>query len=165
MRIYLPSTMPMLRTAIGRQRVEPLGGIVFAVTDPLRAEYAGADEEELEYLAMADAARASLRLLAAGDETGPWLRVVVAADVDGVRAIPDSDRAAALLDRPVSWKQVAAVHLDSADAADALRAAALVVDAADLGDAEAEFTVGTAEDIDLGWYAPSEIAYLVDSLD
>lgn len=162
MRIYVPFTVPLLRRAVADRRVDPLSGIVFGVTDALRSEYAGADEEDLEYLAMADAARASLRLLAAGD--GPWLRVVVAADVQAATPAPDKDRAVAVVDGPIEWKRVAAVHLDSADAAEAVRAAAAAVDAADLGDVEAEFAVGTVEDIDLGWYAPSEIAYLVDGL-
>jgi len=40
-----------------------------------------------------------------------------------------------------------------------------VVDQADLGDDDAEFVVGSAEDSGLAWYAPGEIAYLIEDLD
>jgi hypothetical protein len=36
------------------------------------------------------------------------------------------------------------------------------VDKADLGDLDAEFLVGEAEDQELAWYAPAEISFLVD---
>jgi len=163
LRIYIPLTVPALRNAVIAGNVTPIGGVVFAVTDDLRAEYPAADDEELEYLAMTDASRASLRLMAA-DGTA-WLRVVVAADVPNVEPIPDRDRAAGLVSGPVPWTQLASVHLDGAEAADTVRAAALVVDAADLGDDDAEFAVGSADDIDLGWYAPGEIRYLIEDVD
>jgi hypothetical protein len=37
-----------------------------------------------------------------------------------------------------------------------------VVDAADLGDPDAEFTVGSAEDHALAWYAPQELPFLLE---
>lgn len=163
MRIYLPLTLRGLRIATDAGRLEPLGGVVFAVTDELRAEYPETDDEELEYLAMTDAARASLRLIAA--DPGVWLRVVVAADVPAVTAASDRDRAVATVAGPVPWSDVASVHIDGADAADDVRAAAELVDAADLGDPDAEFLVGTTEDIALGWYAPGEIRYLLRDFD
>jgi len=33
-----------------------------------------------------------------------------------------------------------------------------------LGDDDAEFTLGSAEDFDLAWYAPGEIRYLLEEL-
>ena len=36
------------------------------------------------------------------------------------------------------------------------------VDAADLGDLDAEFLVGEAEDHELAWYDPGEVAFLVE---
>ena len=42
--------------------------------------------------------------------------------------------------------------------------AAELIDAADLGDHDAEFALGSAEDFDLAWYAPGEIRYLVEEL-
>jgi hypothetical protein len=64
----------------------------------------------------------------------------------------------------VEWSKVAAVHVDGADAAEAVREAVDVIDAADLGDHDAEFVLGSAEDFDLAWYAPGEITYLVQEL-
>lgn len=163
MRVYIPLTLPGLRAAVAAGQLEPLRGTAFGVTDSLIAEYPAADDEELEYLAMSDAARASLRLIAYEDAAA--LRVVVAADVDAAEPDPAGDRAAVKLADPVPWRQVAAVHTDGADAAEAVRAAAAVVDAADLGDDDAEFTLGTAEDFELAWYAPQEAVYLLAELD
>ena len=39
-----------------------------------------------------------------------------------------------------------------------------VVDAADLGDEDAEFIVGDAQDHDLAWYAPQELPFLLELL-
>ena len=58
---------------------------------------AAADDEELEYLAMRDAARASLRLLIGDPE--PARRVVLAADVPAVRERDDLDRAIAAFEK------------------------------------------------------------------
>ena len=43
-----------------------------------------------------------------------------------------------------------------------MRQAAGAVDTADLGDLDAELLVGEAEDHDLAWYDPSEVAFLVE---
>jgi hypothetical protein len=164
MRVYVPLTIARLRAANSRPGVLAPSGLVFAVTDELRAEYPGADDEELEYLAMSDAARASLRLLA-GESEPDWLRVVAAADVDNARSEPDLDRAIARVSEEIPWKRIASVHVDGADAAPLVRAAADVIDAADLGDLDAEFTVGNAEDIDLAWWSPNEVRFLLEDLD
>lgn len=168
MRIYLPSIVSGVRDAVAEGAVPVRSGVGFAVTGALRAEYPGWSDEELEYLAMVDASRASLRLLAAAGDDEPALRVVVAADLDDSQATPrpERDRAVvAVTPATLPWKRVASVHLDGADAADAVRAAAAVIDAADLGDADAEFILGSAEDFDLAWYAPGEIRYLLEELD
>lgn len=172
MRIYLPATLPMLREVVRSGEFRPVRGIGFAVTDGLRAEYPGADTEDLEYLAMHDAALASLRLIA-GDGCEP-VRVVMAVDADAGQASSggpgsvapraDLDRAVVVLAEPVDWNAVASVHLDGGDVAETIRSAADAVTAADLGDMDAALTVGDAEDIDLGWYAPGEIGYLVTEL-
>ncbi len=143
-----------------------LQGTAFAVTQSLIQSYPDADTEELEYLAMLDAARASLRLMAAqiGAEQLTKLRVVIAADVDEVTERDDLDRAAVRIVPVVQWSAVAAVHIDGADAAEAVAAAIDIIDAADLGDLDAEFVLGSAEDFDLAWYAPGEIAYLLAEL-
>ena len=54
------------------------------------------------------------------------------------------------------------MHVDTEEAEYAVRQAAAAVDAADLGDLDAEFLVGEAEDHELAWYAPSEVAFLVE---
>jgi hypothetical protein len=166
MRVYLPATVTMVREALQAQRVPVLSGVGFAVTDPLRLEYPDWSEEDLEYLAMQDASRASLRLLAGSDPAEPSLRVVVAVEVEAaaVTPRPEADRAVVAVRSPVPWSAVAAVHVDGADAAAAVREAVDVIDAADLGDHDAEFVLGSAEDFDLAWYAPSEITYLVQEL-
>ena len=180
MRVYVPLTLPRLRSAATERQLRPIGGIVFGVTEDLRREYPDADDEELEYLAMTDAARASLRLLAGeNDKTGAgsaatadgasaadaWLRVVVAADVVDARSASDRERSAAIVSAPIAWPSVASVHVDGADSATVVRAAAQAVDAADLGDVDAEFAVGSAEDVDLAWYAVQEIDFLLADLD
>ena len=191
-RVYLPSTMSGIRGALASGAVPVAGGYGFAVTEPLRLEYPDWSEEDLEYVAMQDASRASLRLLAAVLEEGgdghrdgcagdaassvlgvavpaaePPLRVVVAVDVDdaAVRPRPELDRAVVAVAGAVEWSQVAAVHIDGADAGPAVRDAVAVIDAADLGDDDAEFVLGSVEDFDLAWYAPGEVVYLWEELD
>jgi hypothetical protein len=163
-RIYLPSTVGRLRVALGAGEIRAVNGLAFAVTPSLRAEYEAADVEELEYLAMQDAGVASLRLIAGGPSDEPSLRVVIAGDVDTAVQRPDLDRAAVEIPGPVAWSAVAAVHVDSADVMGAVRDAAAAVDAADLGDLEAQFALGTVEDIELCWYHPSEVAFMVAEL-
>jgi hypothetical protein len=167
MRIYLPATLSRLRAALDSRSIPVLSGVAFAVTEPLRLEYPDWAEEDLEYLAMQDASRASLRLLAAAGAAEPMLRVVIATDVpaDWVTPRPEADRAVVTVPGPVDWSLVAAVHIDGADAGPAVAEAAAVIDAADLGDLDAEFALGSAEDFDLAWYAPGEVAYLFDELD
>src|ERR1039457_5525390 len=93
MRVFLPSTLPALATALKAGQVGPgaqgdqpdpegqagLGPVPgFAVTPSLREAYASGDEEELEYTALTEAARASLRLLAADPAAAPPRGVVAA---------------------------------------------------------------------------------------
>ena len=166
MRVYLPSTLPALRGLLdtGELGAPPLPA--FAVTGALREWYAEGDEEELEYAAMTEAARASLRLLAVefglGEDSTPARRVVVAADLDDIALRPDLDDGAVRIRGPVELDTMAAVHVDTEDAEFAVRQAAGAVDAADLGDLDAEFLVGEAEDHELAWYDPAEVAFLVE---
>lgn len=114
---------------------------------------------------MREAARASLRLIAAQDAGElPVRRAVVSADVDEVKLRPDLDDAVVKVRGPISLKSVAAVHIDGSDAEAAVRKASAVVDAADLGDEDAELAVGDAEDFDLGWYATQELPFLLELL-
>ncbi|MEV0698105.1 hypothetical protein AB0I53_09330 [Saccharopolyspora sp. NPDC050389] len=165
MRVYLPATVPMLRRLVEEKQLQPLGGTAFALTPALRESYASGDTEELEYAAMREAARASLRLiggdLGAGEKV-ELRRVVISVDVDDVTLRPDLDHAVVKVSGPVQWKQIAAVHVDATEAEDAVRAAAEVIDAADLGDPDAGFTLGEAEDHELAWYAPQEVPFLLE---
>src|SRR5262245_27634227 len=68
MRVYIPATVPMLRELVANRELRPAGGTAFAVTPTLREAYASGDDDELAEVAMAEAARASLRLLAAERE-------------------------------------------------------------------------------------------------
>ncbi|MCY7342313.1 MAG: hypothetical protein LH603_10850 [Pseudonocardia sp.] len=166
MRIYVPATWPMLRTMIKNGVLEPIGGTVFALTPRLREAYTAGDEEELEYAALTEAARASLRLLSVefglGETTTPARRVVVAADLEDVTLRPDLDDAAARVAGGVPLEKVAAVHVDTEEADYVVRQAADAIDAADMGDMDAEFLIGEAEDLELAWYDPSEVAFLVE---
>ena len=166
MRVYIPATWPMLRKLAAGGRFDPVGGTAFALTPRLRESYLAGDEEELEYAAMGEAARASLRLLAVefglGEEGTPARRVVVSADLDDVTLRPDLDDGAVRLRGSVALDAIAAVHVDTEDAEYAVRQAAGAVDAADLGDLDAEFLVGEAEDHELAWYDPGEVAFLVE---
>lgn len=179
LRVYIPATIPMLRQLVDEREVFPLGATAFAVTPALREAYAAGDDEELAEVAMQEAARASLRLLAAerdglddaGDEgeaatpgSPVYRRAVIAADVTGAKLRPDLDDAVVKLAGPISYDQVASVHVDLADAEPQVAKAVDVIDAADLGDTDAEFVLGDAEDHQLAWYATQELPFLLDLL-
>lgn len=165
MRVYLPATLEMLSTLSENGEFVPIGGTAFAVTPTLREAFIAGDDEELAEVAMREAARASLRLIAAQDAGElPVRRAVVSADVDEVKLRPDLDDAVVKVRGPISLKSVAAVHIDGSDAEAAVRKASAVVDAADLGDEDAELAVGDAEDFDLGWYATQELPFLLELL-
>ncbi|GAA2689957.1 MULTISPECIES: DUF6912 family protein [Actinosynnema] len=167
MRVYLPATVASLRALVETGEFAPVGGTGFALTPALRESYAAGDTEELEYAAMLDAARASLRLLGqelTGDEKARPRRAVVSVDVEdnAVKLRPDLDFSVVKLSGAIPLKKIAAVHLDTAEAEDAVREAANVIDAADLGDPDADFAVGSAEDHELAWYAPQELPFVLD---
>ena len=162
-RVYVPATVPMLTTlrAEGRLSSGPLRA--HAVTPALREWYAEGDEEELEYVAFTRAAQEALHLLRL-DTQAPRRRVVVSADVPStalVREDVELGSSTVRLPQPLSVKEVVAIHLDGADAAEAIAAAAEVVDEAAAGDPDAQFTVDSAEDHELEWYAVTELDELV----
>ncbi|MFC7447535.1 DUF6912 family protein [Rhodococcus daqingensis] len=169
MRVYIPATVTMLQRLVADQEFDPVSRTAFAVTPALREAYASGDDEELAEVAMTEAARASLRLLAAeGDDKGEeggapvYRRAVIAADVDEVKLRPDLDDAVVRLAAPVTLAEVASVHVDLAEAESAIAKAVEAIDAADLGDVDAEFVLGDAEDHELAWYATQELAFLLD---
>jgi hypothetical protein len=155
----------MLQQFVADGLLHARSGTAFAVTPALREAYAEGDDEELAEVALSEAALASLRLMAAKD--GPRLRrAVLEADVpdDTVTLRPDLDDAVVRLDRPVTMEQVVAAYVDNAAAEPAVAAALEVIDDADLGDEDAELTVGDAQDHDLAWYATQELPFLLDLL-
>ncbi|MGV9714255.1 DUF6912 family protein [Gordonia sp. NPDC003424] len=188
MRVYLPATLTMLMRLTETGEFRAIGGTGFALTPALRESFVSGDDEELSEVAMREAARASLRLLAgeapepgdpvadaeltADEETTkpgdtprlPPRRVVVAADVDGVTLHPELDDAVVKISGAVPLRDIASVHVDGADAEDKVRAAVVVIDAADLGNEDAELAVGDVEDFDLAWYATQELPFLLELL-
>ncbi|MFW0792242.1 hypothetical protein AAFP30_00370 [Gordonia sp. CPCC 205515] len=188
MRVYLPATLAMLAELTETGEFRAIGGTGFALTPALRESFTSGDDEELSEVAMREAARASLRLLAgeapeagdteadaelAADEAAtkpgdtpklPPRRVVVAADVDKVGLHPELDDAVVKISGPVPLRDIASVHVDVAEAEDKVRAAVVVIDAADLGNEDAELAVGDIEDFDLAWYATQELPFLLELL-
>lgn len=157
-RVYLPATVPMLATLRSAGELgAPL--VAHAVTPGLREWYAEGDEEELEYVAFTRAAQGALRLLR-HDPGAPRRRVVVSADVPAGALTRDDvelGSSTVRLTAPVTLATVAAVHLDGLVAAEAVGAAADVVEEAIAGDPDAQFTVDGAEDHQLEWYDVSEL--------
>lgn len=162
MRVYLAFTMPTLaKLLVGRETgAPPARG--FAVTPALREWYSSGDEEELEYVAMTQAARASLRLLH-GDSGAPRRRVVLAAEVPGeqVAAVAGFDEPALVeIKVPVGLADVVSGHIDDPLAVADVGAAIAALTAADSGDEDARFTVDGAEGHELLWYASQELGHV-----
>jgi hypothetical protein len=188
MRVFLPSTLPALAEALRAGKVGPAGqadqagpgtpgpGLAlsgspdpgqqpgYAVTPALREAYASGDEEELEYAALTEAARASLRMLA-GNPAAPPRRVVLAAEIpaDGVKLdARDREPGRVLVTAMIPVDTLASAHVDDAEAGTDVRAAAEALDAADAGDEDARFAVDGAEGHELAWYATQELSYLAE---
>lgn len=165
MRIYLPATTTQLRELLDTGVLGSAPATAFAVTPALREWYVDDDIEELEYAAMLEAARASLRLLDA-DPGAARRRVVVAADVPDplVTVRDDLERGVVRVAEPVAKAHVASVHMDDDDAEAAVAAAAEAIVPADLGDSSAQQVVDDAEGFELSWFATQEIGPLLELL-
>ncbi|MDQ1732064.1 MAG: hypothetical protein QOK10_2223 [Pseudonocardiales bacterium] len=165
MRVYIPLTSSILRglSEHGRLSASPI--TAFAVTPGLREWYVDDDIEELEYAASSEAARASLRLISADDTAVPR-RIVLAADVEDVAVTvrDDLDRGVVRIESDVPLSACASVHADDAEAQETVARAAENIDAADLGDLEAEEVVDDADGYELSWYAMQEIEDLLADL-
>jgi hypothetical protein len=162
MRVYLPTTLTALACVLKAGAIDPAPLRGFAVTPALREWYASGDEEELEYVAMTHAARASLRLLAS-DQEAPRRRVVLAADVpDGQVGHDGGFDEPTLVEvrAPVTLDQVVSGHVDDLLAMADIAEAVAALPAADAGDDDARFAVDGAEGHELLWYASQELAYL-----
>ncbi|MFI7541704.1 DUF6912 family protein [Actinoplanes sp. NPDC049599] len=162
-RVYVPATVPMLAEMRASGQLGAGPTVAHAVTPALREWYAEGDEEELEYVAFTRAAQAALRLLR-HDSKAPRRRVVVSADVASealVREDVDLGSSTVRLPVAISLKEVASIHVDGQGAAEDVGAAAEVVEEAQAGDPDAQFTVDSAEDHELEWYAVTELDELV----
>jgi hypothetical protein len=165
MRVYVPATLAMLQQLVGDRVLHARNATAFAVTPTLREAYAEGDDDELAEVALRDAALASLRLLAGEGASGlPPRRAVVVAEVEGATGRPDLDDSVVRLSGPIRYDDVIAAYVDNADAESAVLPAIEAIDAADLGDEDAEFVVGDAQDHDLAWYAAQELPFLLELL-
>lgn len=133
-RVYVPLTSTLLARLVGEGRLDgPFRA--HAVTDALRVEWPEGDEESWEYAALMAAAATSAGLRGSGDTAR---RIVIAADVPSVVAVPGEDPTLVDIAADIPWKNVAAAHVDTVDRAD---------------DAD--------EDDDLSWFATQEIPHLL----
>lgn len=154
-RVYLPFTVRELRGLAGSPEPALRDRRAFAVTAPLRAEYPDADEEELEYVAMTLAARASAGLLE--DQDVPR-RLVVA--WDAARVLDAGDEHPFEVDVPELRfpRDVASYHLDEPAAEpDVARAR----DACRAAEGDWEDVVARTDRHDLGWWATQELDAVV----
>jgi len=162
MRVYLPSTLPALARMFLAAQISPPPVLGFAVTPALREWYSSGDIEELEYVAMMQAARSSLRLLMA-DPDAPRRRVVLAAELpdEQVIGVAGFDEPALVeIKPPVGLGDIVSGHIDDPAAADDVKAAVAALPAADSGDDDARFVVDGAEGHELLWYAAQELLHV-----
>jgi hypothetical protein len=165
MHVYIPATLAMMQQLVADGSLWPVNGTAFAVTPTLRESYAEGDDDELAEVALQEAALASLRLLADDmDDNLPPRRAVLAAEIEDVKYRPDLDDAVVRLGGPIAMDQVVAAYVDNVAAEPAVTAAIAVIDAADLGDEDADLVVGDAQDHDLAWYASQELPFLLELL-
>lgn len=163
MRVYIPASFDMLESLVSDGLLHARGGWGFAVTPALREFFVEGDEEELADVAFDEAARTSLRLLSGYEGRFAHRRVVVAVDVEAVPA-EDMGDSVVKLAGPFSVDDVASVHVDVEGTEPLTKAAVEVVDKADLGDEDAELTVGDCLEVPLAWYDVAELGMLVDLL-
>ena len=64
----------------------------------------------------------------------------------------------------VALRDVAALHIDLEDAEADIKRALAVLDAAELGDEDAQLAVGDAAEHFLAWYDPTELPFVVELL-
>lgn len=161
-RVYLPTTLAGLAAA---HAFGILSGPrpAHAVTAAVREWYVEGDLEELEYVALTEAAEASLRLLALDPDVARR-RVVVAADVADGHVTDTADarfRSAVRVGTDIPVTAVASVHVDEAGAERTVAKAITALPSADEGDDDAQFVLDEAEATELLWYDISELGDLV----
>ena len=157
-RVYVPTSWSGLKAIVLADGLGPAPFFAHAVTDELRAAYPEGDEEEWEYAAMAAAARTSLGVMTDED---PPRRVVIAVDADTVVPARDADPTVVEVGEVLPFRVVAAVLVDTEDAADEVEAARERWVDAEAGDAEAEGAVDRCLDRELAWFAVQEVGDLL----
>ena len=154
-RIYRPLTVAELRHLGADGTIGPAPFTAYAVTDVLRRQHPGADEEELEYLAFTDAVTTGLTgsrgvVVGAGDGGDDAARVVAAADVDAeIVEAPDRPGqpvTAVQVTGPVSRRQVASFHV------------------AEPAGSEGASGAGAGGIPELSWYDATELDVVLDLL-
>jgi hypothetical protein len=164
MRVYLPSTLPALAGLLLTTEISQLPVRGYAVTPGLRESYSSGDMEELEYIALLHAARASLRLLH-DDPAAPRRRVVLAAELPDALVVTSSgfdEPALVEVKQPVLLRHIVSGHIDEPEAIAEVSAAVAALPAADDGDDDAQFLVDSAEGHELLWYATQELIHISD---
>ena len=157
-RVYVPSTLRLLAAMVAAGGVGPPPLPAHAVTEALREAWPEAGEEEWEYVALTAAARDSLGLRTEDDMPR---RVVLALDADAVAPTQEGAPTLVEVGEVVPIRRVAAVHVDSPDAAAAVTSARAAWTRAEDGDEAAEAVVEECLDHELGWYAVQEVDALL----
>jgi len=157
-RVYVATTWTGLQQIVTADGIGPAPFFGHAVTRALRAAWPDGEDEELEYAATSAAAWTSLGLLTDED---PPRRVVLALDAETVLESDDEDPTVVEVGEVVPMRLVAAVLVDTEDAADDVAAAREAWPATLQGDADAEVVVDRCMDRDLAWFAVQEIGQLL----
>jgi hypothetical protein len=158
-RVYVGTTWTGLRDFVTADGLGPAPFYAHAVTRGVRAAWPDGDDEGWEYAATAAAARTSLGLLTDED---PPRRVVLAIDAETVIEADDPvDPSVVEVGEVVPMRLVAAVLVDTEDAADDVTAAREAWPRTLEGDADAEAVVDRCLDRDLAWFALQEVGELL----
>ncbi|MGH8965079.1 MAG: DUF6912 family protein [Actinomycetes bacterium] len=160
-RVYVSTSLTGLAVVMASGGIGPVPFVAHAETDRLKAEYADVGEEEWEYAAMSAAAKGAIGMLTEDD---PPRRVVLALDAATVAPVDGAEPSLVEVQEVVKTTDIAAVHVDSVDAEDDVRAAAGAWADAEAGDETAQEAVDRALDRELGWFAAQEIGDLLDEL-
>jgi len=156
-RVYVPSTLSMVKEIVASGGIGPGPIVAHAVTDALRAEYPDGTDEDWEYAAMSAAAYESLALIAADDT---MRRVVIAADSASVIPVERGDLTLVEVDEVIPEAKIAALLVDTEDAEPDVAAASTALVDAEGGDDAALTVVDRCMDRELAWFAGQEIGDL-----
>ena len=150
-RVYVPYALDGLSRLVETGEVGPAPFTAYAVTPDVVSQTPESDDEEREHLVALVAARASLERVVS-DPAAPWRRVVLVVDVDRATlraSISDDDPSAVEVATAPHRADVAAIFVDDDDAQTAVALAAQTHD------------LSVVDDVDLLWFAPSELVDLL----